>query len=364
MSITTTALCWRSLRCEGMGCSHCCRTAAGGPIGQRLGPAAMPARSRSEARARPRRWNYTRSAGSPASAPPRHAARHRARRARPRARPRDCRGDLVEIRRRELERRGADPAVHLPGRASTDDRPRHARPCECPCHRYGRNRGAVPPRDRLQRVSQCEIVAQIRLLELHGATPPVVLRERGDTGGREAVRQEARLHRAVHDHAGVVPGTPPNLVSRGLAPDQEIRWCAGHDTGVIVYSPMQAGLLTDSFTAARVSALAQDDWRRRAVEFQEPNLSRNLALRDALQPIARRHGATVSAIAVAWTLAWPGVTGASVGARTAGQVDGWIGAATLELTEADLDEIAAAIARTGAGTGPTRPVASRVAGRR
>src|SRR5438132_2520715 len=46
------------------------------------------------------------------------------------------------------------------------------------------------------------------------------------------------------------------------------------------YSPMQAGLLTDSFTAARVSALAQDDWRRRAVEFQEPNLSRNLALRD------------------------------------------------------------------------------------
>src|SRR2546427_4477077 len=33
------------------------------------------------------------------------------------------------------------------------------------------------------------------------------------------------------------------------------------------------------------------------------NLRHNLALRDALQPIARRHGATVSAIAVAWTLA-------------------------------------------------------------
>src|SRR2546430_13923417 len=103
---------------------------------------------------------------------------------------------------------------------------------------------------------------------------------------------------------------------------------------------------------------------RRAVEFQEPNLSHNLALRDALQPIARRHGATVSAIAVAWTLAWPGVTGAIVGARTAGQVDGWIGAATLELTAADLDEIAAAIARTGAGAGPTRPGASRVVGGR
>jgi aryl-alcohol dehydrogenase-like predicted oxidoreductase len=156
---------------------------------------------------------------------------------------------------------------------------------------------------------------------------------------------------------------PFSLIRRDVAA-REIPWCAEHDTGVIVYSPMQTGLLTDSFTAARVAAMAQDDWRRHGPEFQEPNLSRNLALRDALRPIARRHGTTVSAVAVAWTLAWPGVTGAIVGARTPSQVDGWIGAATLELTAADLDEIAAAIARTGAGTGPTRPAASGVTGRR
>jgi aryl-alcohol dehydrogenase-like predicted oxidoreductase len=71
---------------------------------------------------------------------------------------------------------------------------------------------------------------------------------------------------------------------------------------------------------------------------------------------------TVSAIAVAWTLAWPGVTGAIVGARSPDQVDGWIGAATLELTAADLDEIAAAIERTGAGSGPTRPPVSARSG--
>jgi aryl-alcohol dehydrogenase-like predicted oxidoreductase len=156
---------------------------------------------------------------------------------------------------------------------------------------------------------------------------------------------------------------PFSLIRRDVAA-REIPWCAEHDTGVIVYSPMQTGLLTDSFTAARVAAMAQDDWRRHGPEFQEPNLSRNVALRDALRPIARRHGTTVSAVAVAWTLAWPGVTGAIVGARTPSQVDGWIGAATLELTAADLDEIAAAIARTGAGTGPTRPAASGVTGRR
>jgi len=149
---------------------------------------------------------------------------------------------------------------------------------------------------------------------------------------------------------------------RREAAEREIPWCAEHGTGVIVYSPMQSGLLTDTFTDSRVAALAVDDWRRRSLQFQQPALGRNLALRDALEPIARRHGATVSAVAVAWTLAWPGVTGAIVGARTPSQVDGWIGAATLELSAADLDEIAAAISRTGAGTGPVRPTAGVAGG--
>jgi aryl-alcohol dehydrogenase-like predicted oxidoreductase len=115
---------------------------------------------------------------------------------------------------------------------------------------------------------------------------------------------------------------------------------------------MQSGLLTESFTAQRVAALAEDDWRRRAADFQEPRLGRNLALRDALRPIAQRHETSVSCIAIAWALSWPGVSGAIVGARTPDQVDGWIGAAAIKLTRADLDEIAQAIQHTHAGTGP------------
>jgi aryl-alcohol dehydrogenase-like predicted oxidoreductase len=145
-----------------------------------------------------------------------------------------------------------------------------------------------------------------------------------------------------------------SLIRRGAAAET-IPWCAAHGTGVICYSPMQAGLLTDGFSTARVAAFPTDDWRRLSPQFRPPALEQNLALRDALRPIARRHGSTVAAVAVAWVLAWPGVTGAIVGARNAAQVDGWIGAATLELTPGDLDEIAAAIAGTGAGAGPPRP---------
>jgi len=151
---------------------------------------------------------------------------------------------------------------------------------------------------------------------------------------------------------------PPFSLIRLEAAANLIPWCVAHNTGVICYSPMQSGLLTDTFAADRVSSLAEDDWRRRSQEFQPPNLGRNLALRDALRPIAARHGTSVACIAIAWVLAWPGVTGAIVGARSPQQVDGWIGAASIALTEQDLEEIAAAIQRTGAGAGPSRPPSS------
>jgi aryl-alcohol dehydrogenase-like predicted oxidoreductase len=148
---------------------------------------------------------------------------------------------------------------------------------------------------------------------------------------------------------------PPFSAIRRQAAEAEIPWCARHRTGVIVYSPMQSGLLTDRFDAERVRRFPADDWRRKAGDFQSPRLERNLALRDALRPVAQRHGVSVAEVAVAWTLTWPGVTGAIVGGRTPEQVDGWIGATGLELGGADLDDIAAAIARTGAGAGPSRP---------
>jgi aryl-alcohol dehydrogenase-like predicted oxidoreductase len=71
--------------------------------------------------------------------------------------------------------------------------------------------------------------------------------------------------------------------------------------------------------------------------------------------VAARYEVAVGAIAVAWTLAFPGVTGAIVGGRSPQQVDGWVPAAHLRLTAADLDEIAAALQSLDAGDGPLTP---------
>jgi aryl-alcohol dehydrogenase-like predicted oxidoreductase len=160
-------------------------------------------------------------------------------------------------------------------------------------------------------------------------------------------RCEARRH--------VASLQPPFSLIRRQAAAAELPWCAAHGTGVICYSPMQSGLLTDRFTATRTTSLAEDDWRRRSPEFQPPQIERNLELRDALKPIAARHGVSTAAVAVAWVLSWPAVSGAIVGARSPEQVDGWLPAAELKLSPEDLDHIAAAATRTGAGEGPSRP---------
>ncbi len=149
---------------------------------------------------------------------------------------------------------------------------------------------------------------------------------------------------------------PPFSAIKRVAAEKLLPWCAENGTGVICYSPMQAGLLTGTFTLERAASLAENDHRRANPEFQGNALASNLALADALKPIAEKHRAGQGAVAIAWCLAWPGLTGAIVGARSPGQVGGWIASASLELDAGDMARIATAIEETGAGEGPTLPV--------
>jgi aryl-alcohol dehydrogenase-like predicted oxidoreductase len=145
-----------------------------------------------------------------------------------------------------------------------------------------------------------------------------------------------------------------NLIVRGAAADV-VPWARSHRTGVLAYSPMRSGLLTGAFSTDRVRSLPADDWRRADADFTEPGLSRNLALVTSMRAVARRLGCSLPELAVAWTLAWPGVTAAIVGARRPDQVEGWVGSTAVRLSESEISEIAAILRQTGAGNGPTIP---------
>lgn len=147
---------------------------------------------------------------------------------------------------------------------------------------------------------------------------------------------------------------PFSAIKREVAA-AELPWCEAVGTGVIVYSPMQSGLLSGSFSVKRAALLPANDWRSRNSAFKGKALRSNLAVAETLRQTASRHRTTVAAVAVAWTLAWPGVTGAIVGARTPVQVDGWLDAATLALSRADIGAIATSIEQNRVGSGPARP---------
>ncbi len=125
-------------------------------------------------------------------------------------------------------------------------------------------------------------------------------------------------------------------------------YCERHGIGVIAYSPMGSGLLTGTMTRERVARLPEDDWRKRHADFIEPNLSRNLALVELLEQIARNHGRTPGEVAIAWTLQNPAVTGAIVGARSAKQADGVMRAGDLHLSGDEILQISEFFAATTA----------------
>jgi len=146
---------------------------------------------------------------------------------------------------------------------------------------------------------------------------------------------------------------PPFSLLRRDAANELIPWCDEHGTAVLVYSPLESGVLADAYNHARVAQLAPDDVRLERFEvFREPALSRSLAFVSRLRSIAEGLGCTVPALAAAWVLNWPGVTAAILGARTPLQLAAWSGCDSIRLDRGTSLLIADALRETGAGSGP------------
>ena len=131
---------------------------------------------------------------------------------------------------------------------------------------------------------------------------------------------------------------PYSMLVRGI--EEEILPYAGaNNIGVISYSPMRNGLLMGSMKRERVAAFPSDDFRRNLPDFQEPKLTRNLALAEELRAIGSAHGRTPGEVAIAWVLRRQEVTAAIVGVRGPSQVPGVVGAMEFRLTAQEVAKI-------------------------
>jgi aryl-alcohol dehydrogenase-like predicted oxidoreductase len=144
--------------------------------------------------------------------------------------------------------------------------------------------------------------------------------------------------------APITSQQPPYSAINRTYEAEVLPFCQANNIGVINYAPMHSGLLTGAMTRERIAAMPETDFRKRAKNYQEPQITRNLALADKMKEIGARHGVMAGVVAIAWTLHNPAVTAAIVGGRNAGQIDGVLPAATFTLSDAEYAEINAFLA--------------------
>ena len=140
----------------------------------------------------------------------------------------------------------------------------------------------------------------------------------------------------IHRVASLQP--PYSMLRRGIE-DEILAYCSEQEIGVIIYSPMQKGILTEKFSREWVSSLPESDHRARDSRFQEPALGMNLKFVEGLREIAKAKGKTIAQLAIAWTLRRPEVTAAIVGARKPYQIEETVQAGDWELSEREIEMI-------------------------
>ncbi|MGH2730286.1 MAG: aldo/keto reductase [Actinomycetota bacterium] len=126
--------------------------------------------------------------------------------------------------------------------------------------------------------------------------------------------------------------------------DDLFSFCAENGTGIIAYGPLGYGLLTGAFT--KDTKFGDDDWRSGkhgmgAYDelFSPGKFEKNLAVVDALRPVADRLDVTLAQLALAWVVHQTGVTGAIAGSRSPSHVADNADAGTVTLEDKHLEEI-------------------------
>ncbi len=129
---------------------------------------------------------------------------------------------------------------------------------------------------------------------------------------------------------------PYSMVLRNIERDV-LPFCKEQHIGVIVYSPLQRGLLTGKFKPDH--KFAAGDHRATQSEFQSENIKRVNTFLEKLVPFAEKYGVTVGQLVINWTIHVPGITAALVGARNSAQAKENAAAYTPNISSVDLQSI-------------------------
>jgi len=201
-------------------------------------------------------------------------------------------------------------------------------------------------------------VDAIDLYQIHWPNPEAEIEEGWETLAR--FREQGKIRwigvsnfsvdqmKRIQKIAPITSLQPPYSMLRRAIEEEILPFAQANSIGVINYSPMVSGLLTGKMTPERIAAFPADDWRRRAVEFNEPRLSCNMRLVELLREIGNAHNVSPGVVAVAWTLHHPAITAAIVGGRSAQQVEGLASALTFRLSDEEYTRINSFLAQNPA----------------
>jgi aryl-alcohol dehydrogenase-like predicted oxidoreductase len=157
-------------------------------------------------------------------------------------------------------------------------------------------------------------------------------------GLSEASASVIERAQAVHPIAAVQ--TEYSLFTRHVEAEI-LPTCRRLGIGFVPYSPLGRGLLTAAYRAP--GDLAEGDYRLAHPRWTDGNLDANLELVGRLEALAAERGATPAQVALAWVLAQGDDLAPIPGTKRRRYLEENLGALELELSEADLAAIEAAV---------------------
>jgi aryl-alcohol dehydrogenase-like predicted oxidoreductase len=128
-----------------------------------------------------------------------------------------------------------------------------------------------------------------------------------------------QMRRIMHINKIASLQSPYNILRREIE-EKELPFCKENNIGVLIYSPLERGLLTGKVTKQWVQNLPDDDHRKKDARFNEPQLSENIKIVNKLKEKADKAGITISQFAISWILKRSEITSVIVGARSPEQI--------------------------------------------